>query len=181
MSGVNTDLLHESLVVQCNIRVMYSKIKQNDARYFTYVLLLQDGKIYVGSTDNVYTRLYDHFSGAETSANWVKEHGPPIRVIEIIEQSAPEDEHYKFCEYATKFGFENVRGGPYCRVVQSREPPCLRNFVYSTRPFQYISRDDINTIVTRVKFLIQKTSKATPQCFKSTKTITTTGSMSDGE
>jgi hypothetical protein len=157
MSTVNMDLLHESAVIRCNIQIMYAKLKENDARYFTYVLLLQDGKIYVGSTDNIYTRLYDHFTGAETSANWVKEHGPPIRVIEIVEKSEPNDEYYKFCEFASKFGFDNVRGGPYCRVVL-REPTCVKTFVHSTRPFKYLSRDDINSIVSRVKFLIQRTS-----------------------
>lgn len=159
MAEVDLELLHECAVVQCNIRAMYARLKKNTAKYFTYVLLLQGGKIYVGSSDNVYTRFYDHFSGAETSAVWVKEHGPPIRVLEVIQNSEPQDEHYKFCEYANKFGFENVRGGPYCRIVL-REPGCVRTFVHSDRPFEYLSRDEINTIVSRVKFLIQKTFKA---------------------
>lgn len=160
----NLELLHECAVIQCKIRVMYSAIKKTDARFFTYVLLLQDGKLYVGSTDNIYTRLYDHFTGADTSAVWVKEHGPPLRVVEIIQYSEPNDENYKFCEYANKFGFENVRGGPYCRIVL-REPSCVRSFVHSDRAFQYISRDGINTIVSRVKSLIQKTFKASTDSF----------------
>lgn len=154
------EMHYQTLMMRCHTQITYSETKTADARFYTYVLLLQNGKIYVGSTDNIYTRLYDHFSGSESSAVWVKEHGPPIRVMEIIQYSHPDDEKYKFSEYADKFGYENVRGGPFCRLILQEPPTCVIKFVHTTRPFNYIPRDQINIIVSRVNFLIQKTFKA---------------------
>lgn len=146
-------MLYDAAVVGCNIKKMYDTVKEHEGRFFTYVLLLQQGRLYVGSTDNIYTRLYDHFTCAPSSAIWVKEYGPPIRVVEIIKNSKPHDEHQKFVEYASKFGFDVVRGAGYCRL-SLREPPCIRDYIPHTTPIESMSRNDIDTIVDRVKMLM---------------------------
>lgn len=148
-------LLYESALVAAAVRDMYKRIKSHqDARFFTYVLLLQQGKIYVGSTDNIYSRLADHFSCSPSSALWVREYGPPIRVIEVIKNCCAEDEQYKFTEYADKFGFENVRGGGCCRLVISNEPPSVKNFQRRRDDFEYMSRAEIDDIMHKVKNII---------------------------
>lgn len=154
MSGHHVDmmLLYEAAVLAAVIRKMYLDVKDNPSgRYFTYVLLLQQGKIYVGSTDNIYTRLADHFTCSPSSALWVKEYGPPIRVIEISRNSKPEDETYKYTEYADKFGFENVRGGSWCRLVQHHEPPSVKNFTRKPDDFEYFTRAEIDDVIHKIR------------------------------
>ena len=93
MPDADMMLLYEAALLAAAIRHMYLGVKAHlSARYFTYVLLLQQGKIYVGSTDNIYTRLADHFSGSPSSALWVKEYGPVVRVVEICKNCRAEDE-----------------------------------------------------------------------------------------
>ena len=154
MPDADMMLLYEAALLGAAIRQMYLNVKTNPSgRYFTYVLLLQEGKIYVGSTDNVYTRLADHFSGSPSSALWVKEYGPVVRVIEICKNCRAEDEQYKFTEYADKFGFENVRGGGCCRLLVSQEPPSVTNFARKPDDFEYLSRAEIDDVVHKVKTL----------------------------
>jgi hypothetical protein len=145
-------LLYDAAVLAAVIKRMYLDVKDHPTgRYFTYVLLLQEGKIYVGSTDNIYTRLADHFLCSPSSALWVKEYGPPVRVIEISRNSRPDDETYKYTEYADKFGFENVRGGSWCRLVQNHEPLSVKNFVRKPDDdFDYLTRAEIDDIVTKI-------------------------------
>ena len=148
-------LLYEAAILAASIRAMYLEIKDHSAaRYFVYVLLLPEGKIYVGSTDNIYTRLVDHFTCSPSSSLWVREYGPPVRVVEISKNCRPEDEQYKFTEYADKFGFEQVRGGGCCRLLVSHEPPSVKNF--SRRPdgeFEYLTRAEIDDIMHKVRAL----------------------------
>jgi len=136
---------------------MYRDVKSHSARYFTYVLLLQEGKIYVGSTDNIYSRLVDHFSCSSSSALWVREYGPPVRVVEISTDSSPSDEQYKYNEYADKFGYENVRGGGCCKLVMSHEPSSVTSFTRrDDKITKYMSRTEINAVVFRVHTLLKK-------------------------
>jgi hypothetical protein len=152
VKDVDMDLLYEAAVLAAAIRGMYAQVKTHpNARYFVYVLLLQHGKLYVGSTDNPYVRLADHFACSPSSAAWVREWGPPVRVIEMVRDATLDDEHYKYAEYADKFGWDAVRGGGCCRVMMSHEPPSVKMF--ARRPndsFQYLSRAEINDIVSKV-------------------------------
>ena len=150
--GVDMGLLHEAAVLASAIQGMYRKVKDHPtARYFVYVLLLQEGKLYVGSSDNIYTRLRDHFTSSSNSAAWVREWGPPLRVVEIIRNATPDDEHYKYTEYAEKFGWDSVRGGGCCRVLMSHEPPSVRSFTRRLGPFDHLTRLEIDDIVEKVK------------------------------
>ncbi len=149
------DLLYNAAVIASTIRATYHKIKSHPtARYFVYVLLLQDGKFYVGSTDNPYMRFVDHFMCSNNSAAWVREWGPPIRVVEMIKNASGEDEHYKYAEYAEKFGWDNVRGGGCCRMFMHREPPSVTTFTRKAEAFEYMSRTEIDDIVSKVNCLV---------------------------
>jgi predicted GIY-YIG superfamily endonuclease len=149
------DLLYDAARIGAEIRAMYLRVKEHPlARYFVYVLALQHGKLYVGSTDNIYCRLSDHFECSPRSAVWVREYGPPVRVVEICKNCTLEDEQYKFAEYADKFGFENVRGGGCCRLLMHCEPLSVRNFARRIPDtVQYLSRSEIDDILVKVKTL----------------------------
>lgn len=142
-------LLLESARLSVAIRRTFLKVKRDPkARYYyTYVLLLQGGKFYVGASNNVYNRLLDHALLAESSALWVKEHGPVQRVVEILRDCAPDDERYKTLEYMSMFGWSNVRGASYCKPSLQSAPAALAEFRRDPhRPFQYLSRREIDDI-----------------------------------
>lgn len=158
MSNPDIELLYTCADNSLAMRHMYSCIKEHtQAKFYTYVLLLQQGKLYVGSTDNIFSRLIDHFTCSPYSALWVKEYGPPVRIVEICTHCSPQDEQYKYTEYADKFGYENVRGGGCCKLMMTHEPPSVTNFEKrDDATFTYLSRQDINDILFRVKTLLKK-------------------------
>ena len=93
-------MLLQSARLSVDIRRAYSRLKRDPgARYYTYVLLLQNNKMYVGSTDNIYNRLLDHCQMSKSSAIWVREHGPVQRIVEISRNCNRDDETYKTMEY----------------------------------------------------------------------------------
>jgi hypothetical protein len=112
-----------------------------DARYFfTYVLLLQNECIYVGSTNSLYMRLYEHLHETEMSSNWVKFHGPVIRVLEVSKNAKKDDEVYKTLEYMTMFGWQSVRGAHWCKVELKGPPTSLADFKRTRSDFDYLDR-----------------------------------------
>ena len=78
-----------------------------------YVLLLQEGKYYVGKSQNIKKRIQEHSSGL--GSEWTKLY-KPIKVIEIIKNVSPFEEDKKTKEYMAKYGIENVRGGTYTSI-----------------------------------------------------------------
>lgn len=93
-------MLLQSARLALAIRKEYARVKRDQvAKYYTYVLQLQEGKFYVGNTDNIYTRLLDHKLMTPSSSLWVKQHGPVQRVLEISRKSGKNDEHYKTLQY----------------------------------------------------------------------------------
>ena len=151
-------LLYRAAAVSVALRRRYAMIKDDpEARYFVYVLLLQSGKLYVGSTNNPYTRFLDHFTMLPTSAAWVKEWGPPVRVVELLRNCRADDEQYKYLEYASMFGWESVRGGGSCKVIMSRPPAGLAEFDRDpSRRFECVPRAEIDLIVRNVEALARK-------------------------
>lgn len=142
-------LLRQSATIGVLIRKKYSELKPSpDSKYFTYALLLQNGYIYVGNSDNIYLRLMEHFEQSPNSSCWVREHGPVVRVLEIIRNSSRDDELYKTLEWCDLVGYEKVRGAGYCRVEARHPPPPLATFARdSGRSFQYLSRAEIEEVV----------------------------------
>ncbi len=84
-----------------------------------YVLKLKDNKVYVGITMNFNLRWAQHQSGE--GSNWTRMH-KPIEVIEIITNASAGLEKTKTLEYMEEYGWENVRGGPWCKLMYKNDP-----------------------------------------------------------
>jgi cellular nucleic acid-binding protein len=81
-----------------------------------YILELQDGKYYVGKTDNVNKRYQEHVNGYGSA--WTKKY-KPISIIKQITTSSAFDEDKYTKEYMSKYGIDNVRGGSYVQMSLS--------------------------------------------------------------
>ena len=80
---------------------------------FIYSLKLQNNKFYIGKTDNPNFRLENHFN--DSGSTWTKKHNP-ISIHQVIPDCKEHDEQRITQEYMKKYGIDNVRGGPWCRV-----------------------------------------------------------------
>ena len=78
-----------------------------------YVLKLQGNKYYVGKTTNPTYRLDDHFS--EGGSAWTKKY-KPISNHELQPDKPDTDEQIVTQKYMQKYGIDNVRGGPWCKI-----------------------------------------------------------------
>ena len=78
-----------------------------------YVLKLQGNKYYVGKTTNPTYRLDDHFS--EGGSAWTKKY-KPISIHELKPDRPDSDEQIVTQGYMQKYGIDNVRGGPWCKI-----------------------------------------------------------------
>jgi predicted GIY-YIG superfamily endonuclease len=132
-----------------------TKVDAN-TKYYTYVLLLREGKFYVGSTDNIYMRLYQHFTLSPLSAAWVRRWGPVQRVVEITKNCKKEDETLKTLHYCSMFGSENVRGAWYTRTDAVWAMSGADTYVPSIEAtsMEHLSRWEIEVIQTEVDKLI---------------------------
>jgi hypothetical protein len=93
----------------------YSTIMQQ----MIYCLLLEQDKYYVGyssSTDQ--RRILQHNS--TKGSKWCQLY-PPVRVL-YVKDGGLEDENNETLDMMTKHGWENVRGGSWCRV-DMKSPP----------------------------------------------------------
>jgi hypothetical protein len=122
---------------------------------YTYVLLLQDECVYIGTTTNIFIRLMDHLHETTMTSNWVREHGPVIRVLEIIRNSTIEDETYKTLEYMTMFGYESVRGASWCKLELRHPPAAFHTFRRDRSDFEYVYRKEIDEIVQTARDLYE--------------------------
>jgi cellular nucleic acid-binding protein len=77
-----------------------------------YVLQLEDGKYYVGRTDDVAKRYAEHKSGS--GSVWTSLH-KPVKILETHDSKTAEDETNLTKYLMKKFGVDNVRGGAYCQ------------------------------------------------------------------
>jgi len=147
-----------------NIRVNneYTKLgrghENNGGRYFTYALLLQKGKLYIGDTSNIYSRLAAHIEMNESSSIWVRTHGPVKRVLEITYDAPNGAERERFLEYADIFGFENVRGSNWCRNVMN-SPNVLDEFKRGQMSHKFLSRDEIRQIELDIRAIVAERKK----------------------
>ena len=80
---------------------------------YIYVIKLKNNKYYVGKSTNPSTRLEDHFS--EFGSAWTKKY-KPITIHEIRPDCDDGDEDKITLEYMKKYGIDNVRGGPRCKI-----------------------------------------------------------------
>ena len=85
--------------------------------YFIYVLELNEGKFYVGETNDLGQRLYQHVHTVDQSSLWVQQFGFK-RVIYLEDASADKLERLKHeaetaIDMINEFGLDHVRGGPF--------------------------------------------------------------------
>ena len=78
-----------------------------------YVLKLEEGKYYVGKTDNPQFRLENHFSN--NGSAWTRLY-KPLKVIKILQNMDSYDEDKITRQYMDKYGISNVRGGAYVKI-----------------------------------------------------------------
>ena len=86
-----------------------------------YVLRLEKGKYYVGYSGEIETRIASHFLG--NGSLWTKKY-KPIEVLSV----RPGDvllENVTTIAMMAKHGYENVRGGKYCKVDMNAPPASL--------------------------------------------------------
>jgi hypothetical protein len=80
---------------------------------FIYALQLQQGKYYIGKTNNPEFRLESHFNS--NGSEWTKKYRP-LRVLEIISNCDNYDEDKITIKYMDKYGINNVRGGSFVSI-----------------------------------------------------------------
>ena len=105
---------------------MIQKIKNNcdlllsfpDGLEYVYILELENDKYYVGYTENFDSRMISHFGG--NGSKWTKLH-KPIAVIGVS-RGGKNDEDIKTIDMMIKYGYQNVRGGRYCKCEMLKEP-----------------------------------------------------------
>lgn len=145
-------VLLDSARANVKVRHEYRKRKRT-TKYFTYALLLEEGKIYVGETDNIYQRLLEHMTMSNSSAMWVRKHGPVRRVLEITSNAPEGAEEERTLEYMSTFGWENVRGSGWCRKRMLGPPAKLETYVRGEMKHAFMSRQDVDDIVYQVEKL----------------------------
>jgi hypothetical protein len=139
------------LIQQARVSCQLKKLSAQDNSYFTYVLELQNGYIYVGRTLNIYQRLLTHFFDWEQNGvEWIKLHGPVKSVIEIFQNCSKDDEQYLTLLWMHRMGPYRVRGGPWTNSKKPSTPTSLHTFVYDHERLNnrvYLSREAIDTII----------------------------------
>lgn len=78
--------------------------------YVTYVLLLEEGRYYIGLTKSLKKRLDQHCTGQ--GAKWTKLF-PPIALADLV---SGDRENEITNEYILRHGADVVRGGDFCCV-----------------------------------------------------------------
>jgi predicted GIY-YIG superfamily endonuclease len=80
---------------------------------FIYVLHLENGKYYIGKTNQPAFRIEQHTKS--NGSAWTKKY-KPVTVIEILSNCDDYDEDKNTIKYMEKYGVNNVRGGSFCEI-----------------------------------------------------------------
>lgn len=80
---------------------------------FIYIIQLEQGKYYVGKTNNPQFRLDCHFN--LNGSAWTKKY-KPIKVLELISNCDDYDEDKYTMKYMDLYGIHNVRGGSFVSI-----------------------------------------------------------------
>lgn len=78
-----------------------------------YILKLEQGKYYIGKTNNPRFRLQTHFNSK--GSLWTKKY-KPLNVLKVIPNCDDYDEDKITRQYMDKYGIDNVRGGSFVSV-----------------------------------------------------------------
>lgn len=87
----------------------------------TYVLELSEKKRYVGTTYNFNNRFAQHIQGQ--GARWTRIHKPTGNVLSI---EIGDFERERTLHHMREIGWENVRGGPWCKIDMANPPKELK-------------------------------------------------------
>jgi hypothetical protein len=82
---------------------------------FIYVLKLEEGKYYIGKTDNPQFRLENHFNCNGSGSAWTQKY-KPLKILKVIPNCNHYDEDKYTRQYMDKYGIANVRGGSFVKV-----------------------------------------------------------------
>ena len=91
-----------------------------------YVLKLEKGKWYCGFSKEVEVRIASHFLG--NGSLWTKKY-KPVEVISVKEGGMLLENVTTISLMAT-YGFENVRGGKYCKIDLPLPPSLAKALKY---------------------------------------------------
>jgi hypothetical protein len=80
---------------------------------FIYILQLEQGKYYIGKTNNPQFRLESHINS--NGSEWTKIY-KPLKMIELFSNCCDYDEDKYTRIYMDKYGIDNVRGGSFVSV-----------------------------------------------------------------
>ena len=108
------------------------KTRHKSTCYYVYVLKLQRGKYYVGSSTNPQARLKQHQKGGRFGAAWTNKYKPTktrrkinprhktiqvTRIKTTSKQKCRRAEDRKTRRLMCKYGICNVRGGVYSQIL----------------------------------------------------------------
>ena len=97
---------------------------------FIYVLQLEQGKYYIGKTNNPHFRLESHFNS--NGSEWTKIYRP-LKILELKTNCDDYDEDKITRQYMDKYGINNVRGGSFVSVkLQKTEIDILKQMSNGT-------------------------------------------------
>ena len=86
-----------------------------------YSLVLEGGKYYVGTSNQINLRIAAHFKGQ--GSRWTKLH-KPLRIHSVC-LGGRDVETRVTLEMMAEFGWQNVRGASWCKPVMKRPPSDL--------------------------------------------------------
>ena len=95
-----------------------------------YVLRCEKNKYYIGFSREPETRIASHFLG--NGSLWTKKY-PPIEVLSI-KYGSTLLENVTTIAFMVKYGFENVRGGRYCKLEQGCPASLSKALKYANPP-----------------------------------------------
>jgi len=120
---IERDILHQPCSAQ-PILLLNNRRTVNKAYMWVYVLTLEHGKYYVGSTQNVAKRFQQHVAGHEDAASWTRLYKPK-GVMSKQEfgsgKDARDEELRQTLVLCNRFGLDHVRGADYCTVSPTYE------------------------------------------------------------
>lgn len=111
---------------------------------YIYILELEQGKYYVGKTNDPETRINKHFD-LEGSA-WTKKY-KPIREIQRISNCDNYDEDKYTLKYMDMYGIENVRGGSFVTLSLDESTITYIKSISKSNNNQKISKETDNDIL----------------------------------
>jgi predicted GIY-YIG superfamily endonuclease len=97
---------------------------------FVYILKLENNKLYVGHNCEIEDRIASHFLG--NGNLWTKKH-KPLELVSV-KQGDTLMENLTTIALMSKYGYEDVRGGNWCKVEMLNPPAPLAKALKYAKP-----------------------------------------------